>query len=120
MRRGVKVSAILIVAVLLMAGYCVVDGFLQRKTILQFHSKLMLGETLSVSEARAAQRLGLWTGLTSADVKRLLGESTVTGKFRDADMRYVLGPSSGFPIDQEWLLMTMSQDRVNKAWLAED
>jgi hypothetical protein len=53
------------------------------------------------------------TGMTRQQVTALLGSPTTTDKWRGADMIYVLGnDGSLFPIDNEWLLITLDRDRV--------
>jgi hypothetical protein len=51
----------------------------------------------------------------------LLGPPTKTGKFRDAELVYWLGPERGlFSIDSEWLLIYMANGKVSRVSTVTD
>ena len=60
-------------------------------------------------------------GMSKAEVETLLGEGDRTGYFKDYDMVYCLGPERGFlPLDSEWLVIKLNQNRVQEYRLARD
>jgi hypothetical protein len=60
-------------------------------------------------------------GMRRAEVEALLGERDLTGYFKDYDMVYCLGPERGFvPIDSEWLVIKLDQDKVTYYRIARD
>ena len=60
-------------------------------------------------------------GLSKAEVETLLGEADKTEYFKGYDMVYCLGPERTFiAIDSEWLVIKISQNRVQEYRLATD
>ena len=60
-------------------------------------------------------------GKSRAEVVDLLGEVTITDKWSDWDMAYLLGLERGFgAIDSEWLVLRLERDRVIDAKVTRD
>lgn len=51
-------------------------------------------------------------GRTREEVVALLGSPTRTDKWDEWQLVYVLGPTSGFPVDHEWLLLRLNNRGV--------
>lgn len=78
-------------------------------------------ETTRLHMADDLVRSRLLIGRSRTEVLQLLGTPTNTDKWQDWDMIYVLGPCRClFPIDNEWLVLRLEDDRVTDAQVVVD
>ena len=78
-------------------------------------------EKTRLSMADDLVRSRLLVGRSRDEVQALLGSPTDTDKWQDWDMIYILAPCRClFPIDYEWLVLRLEDDRVTDARVVID
>jgi len=83
--------------------------------------KVAPAEKTRLSMADDLMHSRLLVGRSRQEVLILLGTPTNTDKWQDWDMIYVLGPCRClFPIDYEWLVLRLEDDRVTDARVVID
>jgi len=132
-KLGLVLSGMFLIAfailILILIGPDVVNSIKYRK----FDKQVWIQNEESVARIYMAENLienKKLLGLTKNKVIELLGEpfyrdpidgSTFPLGAYGSDIHYLLGPSRGFGIDSEWLMMTFGEHgKVDRCWLYED